>query len=229
MRRRFAVLCLLLACPAWGAELTLPPVVKGEPGAFIEVPAKTDGKEVKWVALDKGLNVFPVRLLKDSRTAVVVAKDAGPYRLLAYTSDAAGPSEPAICIVEVGVVPGPPVPPGTTPVPPGPVSGLRVVFVTESANTLTREQVAILKSTKIADYLNTKAAKTNNRPDWRRWDKDQDVTFENATMKALWAAIKPQLGKLPALVVVTDQKGEVFPLPETEAATLEFLERYGGK
>ena len=54
------------------------------------------------------------------------------------------------------------------------------------------------------------------------------MTNENDTLKKLWAATKPQLGTLPVIVIVTDQKGEVLPLPATEAETLDLLKRYGG-
>lgn len=101
------------------ATLKLPDTVKGDPGDFIKVPATTDGKQVRWVAMDKGLNVFPVELLKDSKTAIVIAKSAGSYRLLAYTAAADVPSDPAICVIIVGdVPPTPPIPP--TPIPPTP-------------------------------------------------------------------------------------------------------------
>lgn len=87
-----------LASAGWGADLTLPKTVTGEPGAFIQVPATTDGKIVKWYAIDPGLNLFPTDLLKDTKTAVVTSPNAGSYRLLAYTD---GPSDPAVCTVVV--------------------------------------------------------------------------------------------------------------------------------
>jgi hypothetical protein len=101
---------LLLASPAFGQTLTLPAEVRGQPGSFISIPAKTDGKIVRWVSLDSGLQLFPVELLKDSKTAVATGP-TGSYRLLAYTSVKDSPSEPAICVVIIGVPPPPPVPP----------------------------------------------------------------------------------------------------------------------
>lgn len=118
-RRVFALtLLLVVGSGLLAADLTLPDKITGQPGAFIQVPATTTGAVVKWYAVDPGLNLFPVDLLKNTKTAVVVAPNAGSYRLLAYTSDASGPSDPAVCTITV-VSPTPPVPP-TPPTPPTP-------------------------------------------------------------------------------------------------------------
>lgn len=91
----------------------LPLKVSGQPGAFIKVPAKTDSKFVKWVSIDKGLNIFPVDLLKDSKTLVVTSQITGVYRLFAYVGDVNGPSDPAFTSVVIGDEPAPipPAPP----------------------------------------------------------------------------------------------------------------------
>lgn len=85
----------------------LPLKVSGQPGAFIRVPAKTESKFVKWVSIDKGLNIFPVDLLKDSKTLVVTSQITGVYRLFAYVGDVNGPSEPAFTSVIIGDEPAP--------------------------------------------------------------------------------------------------------------------------
>jgi len=110
--RHLASLLLLLMCAALclPADLKLPDKVTGDPGTFIKIPATTNGSVVKWVSLDPGLAMFPVELLKDTKTAVVTGP-AGSYRVLAYTSDATGPSDPAFCTVVVGTPPTPPTPP----------------------------------------------------------------------------------------------------------------------
>ena len=116
------LMLLLSAGPASaGPAVSLPPEVKGGPSDFIEVPATTDGKEVRWVSFDASLRVFPPALLKDTKTAVVIARGPGRFKLLAYTAIGDVPSEPAFTVIVVGD-PGPaPVPPGPTPpVPPDP-------------------------------------------------------------------------------------------------------------
>ena len=121
MRRISVALILFLAATAQGQSLTLPAEVKGDPGTFLSVPAATDGKAVRWVSLDAGLNLFPVELLKDSRTAVV-SGPKGRYRLLAYTAKGDVPSAPAICVVVIGESPPVPPKPDPDPVPPKPDS-----------------------------------------------------------------------------------------------------------
>jgi hypothetical protein len=87
--------------------IELPARVSGQPGAFISVPAKTESKAVKWVSIDKGLNIFPVDLLKDSKTLVVTSQIQGVYRLFAYVGNEFGPSEPAFTSVVIGDEPAP--------------------------------------------------------------------------------------------------------------------------
>jgi len=87
--------------------IELPAKVSGQPGAFISVPAKTESKAVKWVSIDKGLNIFPVDLLKDSKTLVVTSQIQGVYRLFAYVGNEFGPSEPAFTSVVIGDEPAP--------------------------------------------------------------------------------------------------------------------------
>jgi hypothetical protein len=93
--------------------IELPQKISGQPGAFISVPAKTDAKIVKWVSIDKGLNIFPVDLLKDSKTLVVTSQTTGVYRLFAYVGNEFGPSDPAFTSVVIGDEPNPvnPTPP----------------------------------------------------------------------------------------------------------------------
>lgn len=117
MRSLATVVLLLSAAPAWGQAVKLPAEVKGQPAAFVTVAAEADGPQVRWRAVDPGLNLFPAHLLRDTRTAVVTAAAPGRYRLWAWTAKGDVPSEAAECVVVVGDAP-PPVPPG--PAPPAP-------------------------------------------------------------------------------------------------------------
>lgn len=117
MRRLTAVIVwLAFALPAWGQGITLPESVAGDVAAFVAVPATTEGETVRWRAVDSGLNLFPVELLKDTRVAVVSAAKPGRYRLLAWTCVDGLPTEAAECVVVIGIPPLPPLPPD----PPGP-------------------------------------------------------------------------------------------------------------
>lgn len=106
--------------PPAGPTLTLPAEVKGDPGAFVRIAATTNGREVKWIAVTPGLNVFPAEMLRDSRSTVVVASAEGRYQLLAYTALDGLPSDPATTTILIGSAP-PPQPPGPAPPPVPPV------------------------------------------------------------------------------------------------------------
>jgi hypothetical protein len=112
-------------------KVELPPTFTGEPGNFITVLPTTNCKTVKFVYLDKGLNVFPSALLANP-VATVVTAPKGKYRLLAYTALGDVPSEPSMTVINVGNVPDsapfgpfnpaplPPAPVPPTPIPPTP-------------------------------------------------------------------------------------------------------------
>jgi len=91
-------------------QLVVPAEVRGEVAEFVTVIASTEGKVVRYVALDAGLQVFPSSLLANQRATVVTSARPGRYRLLAYTSVADVPTEPVITTVIIGSS-TPPVPP----------------------------------------------------------------------------------------------------------------------
>lgn len=109
-------------------------------------------------------------------------------------------------------------------------TGFRVIIVHESQAKLTKEQINVLNSTKIVDYLNKKTMKTGNGPGWKKWDKDINVENELEIWKQIWAAVKPQITTLPAAVVIVDTNGQVFDISAmSENEVLNLLEKYGGK
>ena len=91
----------------FGQQVTLPPEIHGQPGAFISIPSSTDCKSVQWVVLDAGLNLFPVELLRDTTTAVVSSSIPGRFRVLAYAAKGDAASKPAITTVIIGDAPDP--------------------------------------------------------------------------------------------------------------------------
>jgi len=103
------ILSLILLC----GQLTVPPEIKGPVSGFIPVTAVTDGKAVKYVPLDAGLQVFPPGLLVNPKSTVVVAGKSGRYRLLCYSSVGDIPTDPVITTIVVGDQS--PVPPPTPP------------------------------------------------------------------------------------------------------------------
>jgi len=103
------ILSLILLC----GQLTVPPEIKGPVSGFIPVTAVTEGKAVKYVPLDPGLQVFPPGLLVNPKSTVVVAGKSGRYRLLCYSSVGDIPTDPVITTIVVGDQS--PVPPPTPP------------------------------------------------------------------------------------------------------------------
>lgn len=128
--------------------------------------------------------------------------------------------------------PKPPEPKPPEPKPPTPATGLRVLMVGETgpSGKWTRGQLNVWNSTVLKAYLDSKCVKgSDGRPEWRKWDIQVVITKDTETMKALWAATKPQLNNLPALVIVTDQNGEIYPLPDTEQAVIDLIKKKLGE
>ena len=90
-----------------GQQVTIPLEIHGQPGQFISIPSVTDCKSVQWVVIDKGLNLFPVELLRDTTTAVVSANSPGKFRVLAYAAKGDVASKPVITTVIIGDPPEP--------------------------------------------------------------------------------------------------------------------------
>ena len=142
-----------------------------------------------------------------------------------------------LILVDDGTGPRPPPGPDVVPKPdviPNPSKGFRVLFVYERQADLTREQLNILASTKIITYLNAKCVKdAAGRPEFRKWDKstidrDGGLAHESPLWQQLWKDARDKLGKLPQVVIVTDQAGVPYEWPATEDATLALLKQYGG-
>lgn len=121
-----------------------------------------------------------------------------------------------------------------TPVIPSPAKGFRVLFLYEKEGNLSREQLNIANSSKIAAYLNEKCAKgPTNRPEWRKWDvttvdRAGALDKESPALRQLWTDAKPKLGRLPQVVIATDQSAVTFEWEPTEDAQLAVLRKYGG-
>lgn len=234
---RIALITLLL-WPAmlWGQAIKLPATVSGDPGAFIRVPSETAEKEVRWYAVDRGLQLFPVELLKDSKTAVVIANAKGRYRIIAWTAKGDIPSLHAECTVIIGDAP--PVPPGPDPGPkppdpptPGPVTGLRVLIVEESGERgkLPAAQQSVLFSKTVRDWLDTNCRlwPEGMIRDWGMFDKDFDLSQYSKDLQTLMARPRTSV----PWVVIAGDKGVVHegPLPANVPAMMELLNRFAPK
>jgi hypothetical protein len=134
---RTLALLLVLCSTAFAAPpvVRLPSEVKGDVGSFIAVSAECDAPSVAFYAIDAGINLFPPRLLADPKTTVVTSAKAGRYRILAYSGNGDGPSEPVVVTVVVGnappVVVTPDTPEPDKPAPDPTTKATAVVYVYE--------------------------------------------------------------------------------------------------
>lgn len=171
--RRFAsflgamqLVTLLSATIAHAQFVTLPATVEGEVNDFVTIEAKTDDQVVKWKTPDQGLKLFPTHLLKDTKTAIVIAAQPGRYRLYAVSAKDGVPSDFAECTIVIGGAPPipVPVPPGPPEPPPNPPeAGPRNVLIfRESAND-TSAQARLFTSLQAGnghEYLQSKGHKS---------------------------------------------------------------------
>lgn len=220
MKRILSSLLVLLLLVSVGASqsVEVPKEVNGTPGVFVVVTAKTDCAALRWVPLDVGLSMIPPELLKDSRSAVVMAAKEGSYKLLAYGAKGDNASPPAIVTVVFGK-PTPPVPPDP-PTPPAPVTGkLWVVVVIESGN-VTPEQAKVFRDPSLWE----KVVKDGHK--YRVYDKD-----DPAIAKYNFAPFIERAGGVPA-VVLMEESGKVVksvPLPGSADLLAALIKETSGK
>lgn len=118
---------VVVAGASWPDEaggISLPSAVRGDPGQFVVVTAKTAGKVVRWV-VPAGLNQLDPELLKDPKAAVFATARPGTYKVQAYSAVGDVPTELAETVITIG--PGVIVPPDPV-VPPTPTDPLVVAF-----------------------------------------------------------------------------------------------------
>lgn len=252
-----ALLSLACSAAAQPPKLVIPPEVRPA-GQYVTLLPDTDAVSVLYVGSD-GIDPFPSAFLSDKRAFLLDAygKPAGRYRFAAVGASKTGEQARVDFVVIIGNPPTPPVPPGPNPpVPPGPeppgptpptppapipTEGFRVLFLLESAD-LTKvppAQLAAMDGLETVKYLDSHCAKeggTRNWPEWRRWDKDIDLTnatplWQSAKTQALADIAKYKGGKplYPWLVVSNGKAGYSGPMPETQAELLKLLKVYGGE
>jgi hypothetical protein len=221
---------IAIVVPLQSPSLLLPKEVKGDIGGFITVAADTNCGEVQWYAIDAGLNLFPVHLLRDSKIVVVTSSKPGTYRLLAYGALGDKATPPAVCVVIVGQSPEPPTPEPKPEPKPIPVSGLQVLITTETADIgqMPKGQALILTAKEVRDYLNAKCSVGSDKKtkEWRIWDKDVSTANETPLWKELFARPRQSL---PWIIIASG--GKVIaeqPLPATVSETISLLKKYGG-
>jgi len=140
----------------------------------------------------------------------------------------------ADAVVTFGTQPQPPPKPVDPVVPDVPViappidgDGFKVLIVYEAMDTtgLTRDQQSAIFGKSLRDFLNAKCVlgTDGKTREWRIWDKD--VNTDSAPPQ--WAkAMKRERKSVPWIVVSNGKTGFEGPLPATEAAIMELLNKY---
>ncbi len=236
MKRALLVL-VLIASPLFAADpvLKVPATVSGQPGAFITIPAETTCKELRWFTAEALLNVFPVQLLKDTKTGVVTSTVPGTYKVFVYGAQGDIPTDPVTCnVVVLGPVP-PPIPP-TPPVPPVPPPGpapiaadglhVMVVYETGDLSKLTPGQLAVVNSQESREWLDGKCVQDGAHKAWYFLDKDANVS----ALPKKWQDAMGRPRKGVPWLIASNPKGTSYegPLPENFAETMAILSKAAG-
>lgn len=224
---------LLTSACAWSQSVTLPPEVKGDPGAWVVVvPTAKDGGEVKW-KVGPGLTLVPIDKLFPGQKAagIVVQAPKGTYEVWAWVAKGDVASDLATCKVVIGgPIPGPtpPDPPGPTP--PIPAGGMRVLILEETADRskLPPAQLSVLFDKRVRDYLDSKTplGSDGKTHEWGIYDQHTDLSG----VGAMWEELRKRPhASLPWIIVTSE--GKVVhegALPANTDETLALLKRFGG-
>jgi hypothetical protein len=120
--------------------------VKATVGDWIVLRAETDGRVVRWKALDRGICLAPPELtLRDPKVTLATSRKPGKYRVACVTAKGDVPSEIIEFVVTVEAD-GPDPPPPNPPVPPEPVDPLvnsvRNAFASDPGDAIQKREYA---------------------------------------------------------------------------------------
>jgi hypothetical protein len=215
-------------------KIDAPPQVQVPVGRLASVLINSTGEWTKYTVVGADADVF--REYDPSSEAIklrLIGYQQGVTYLICYAGNPVGVTEPKVTKITFGDPPPPtPTPPG--PNPPGPTpptptpNAVSVLIVDESSDygkPEYRPYLNVLNSTSIRSYLNTHCAKVDGLPEWRRWDKDTDVSHESQKWQD---AMKMPRDSLPWIYISNGTAGFGGPLPKTEADTLALLKKWGG-
>lgn len=212
-----SAVALALACGLASAAppvVTAPEKVYGETGDWVFFAVTTDGKGVKFVPLDTGLSLFPSGKLKDPNETAARATKPGTYRVLIYTGNADGPSEPKVVAVVFG---GPAPGPDPVPLPDGKF-GLIKVSREGAAKVSDRSLNGALAKSQRAIASAIQAGGLVAPADiLKAWRDGNNAAVSSAVWKPWGDAVTPALQKLHA-------DGKLFDKATWAAAFIEIAE-----
>jgi len=102
------------------------------------------------------------------------------------------------------------------------------VYESEEVSKLTAAQQSVLYGQEVRDYLDAHTVQDPDlkRKSWNVWDQHADTRFTSKTWQDLLSAKRESLPWIHIQSGTTSYSG---PLPATVPATLELLQKYGGK
>jgi hypothetical protein len=199
-------------------------VSKDKPGVHVNTVIAADAKYDRILVrgLVPGKSTIVWHAIKDGKSVIVDAKK------FVVLPDKPQPDPP-----------GPNPPPGPDPLPPIPGAGFRVLIVTETKDlsTLPSAQVQAMTAKEVTDYLDSHCVKDNNQPEYRRFDKDTDLSKASSVWQEAMNRVTNKDQKhpdtkytsLPWILVTNGKTGFEGPLPANTASLMTLLKQYGGQ
>lgn len=213
--------------------------VTSSPLGFVSIQPEEGPMKVRGKFAD-GTGKIETRTFTSKYLYFINAVKQGTIEIIAFDSTVMEEKDiPRYTLHVMGVDPNPPPEPdpgpgpGPDPDPPKPdpvvVKSFRVIFVKESADTLSSQKVAVSSAKAVRDYLTAKTTPEAGVSGWREYDPNMTTANEQPAMKALWDVVKPQINAVPCMVVEVNGHAKVLPFPETVDQALEILKEYGGQ
>lgn len=227
---------LLLAMPVLAFAQTTAVITgpkQGEPGDLIVLDASgSNGQAFRWVLVGTKKVFLPI---DGGKRIVFAVGQPGEYTFVLVVGGQGQGGALEVASAEWTITVGNPVPP-TPPTPPEPPSpfpmaGLRVMVLEETADrrSLPPQQLSILDSTLIRDYLKEKCLLEEGVPAFRFFDVSDVPEGQSENWKVAFSRVKATPGfKVPWLVVAKGKSAYSGPLPNNVEETLSILKRYGG-
>jgi hypothetical protein len=239
----FISIALLLAGCCFASEPSIQLLAaEAEPAAKITAPAKAQagqpvqlqtegsvGKVMKWIAFPSDPSVVFLSVLTDDgqRVGLFVSPLPGTYyfALVAASENKIAVAKHTLVVEGPQPNPQPNPAPKPDPVPnplPPPVGKLWTVVVEESGQ-LTPAQGRVVTSKAVAEWIRS----MGHHP---AWVIDKDVRDENDRTPAAFQGYLARAKSLPYLFLVSETGIVAYegPLPQSEAAVLDLLKKYGG-
>jgi hypothetical protein len=164
---------------------------------------------------------------------IVEAMAEGRDELLVMPVGATNESQARRVFLRVGTMPQPPPGPGPKPEPKPVVNSFRVIFVVESAQTLTAKQNSAIYAAAVRDYLTAKTTKgSGGQNGWVVVDKDTTLDKYEPTMNRMWQSVQadPNFSKsVPFVAVEINGVVELIPLPQSAEESLKLLKSKRGE